>query len=120
MELQVKNYIILCVVSLLLGAGLAYKLTSPRIETIEKIVERVVTIRETVKPDGTIIKEVITKDKEKQKQVVASLPKNKVNLSYTRSNVYGLEYQRRIAGPVFIGASVNSEGVLGISIGLEF
>lgn len=116
-----RNYIIVLFLGVLIGSGLVYKLRPAQIETKVVVQEKQVIKREIVRKDGTVIKEEITKDSVKQtNKVVPKLALNKVIIGLNQERVYNFEYQRRIAGPWFIGASVNSERVLGINLGLEF
>ena len=92
-----------------------------------KIVERVVT-----RPDGTTEKETITEDKTKTEKetLESSLTVNKkpdwkvsglsgLDLS-NKSQFYGVQVDRRIIGPVFVGVTATTNKTIGLSVGMEF
>lgn len=91
-----------------------------------KVVERIVT-----RPDGTTEKETVTEDKTlSQKETLdQSLVVNKkpnwkasglAGLDISESQFYGVQVERRILGPFFVGAMVTTNKTIGLSIGMEF
>lgn len=111
--------------------------------TKEKNNNKDIVIVETRYPDGTVKKEthivdkgtiVIDKSKEssdtkdsKSETIVSNTkPQWKASgllgvADYSLSNrVYGLEVERRILGPIFLGAWGMNNKQLGVSLGLEF
>lgn len=114
------------------------KYSSPtKIITIEKektVENRNVVTRTTEKknPDGsstttTVIKDRTIVDSETDKMTVIKNDKAQLKidalLGYDTKNkeqVYGLQVQKRFAGPVFVGAWGTTQGTLGISAGIEF
>lgn len=116
-----RNYVIVLFLGVLIGSGLVWQLRPPRIETKTVVQEREVIKREIVQKDGTVIKEVIEKDKVKEQQVVRRIDlKYKLVLNYDQNKKAQAQALYRLAGPWFVGASIDSNGVLGVSIGLEF
>lgn len=112
-----------------------------RTETVTKEVEtkhnNIVTTEHTVKqPDGTIITDTEIKDTsfetKKETQDVKSdtvvqnaKPQWKVNLMSNfqagpLSYLYGASVERRILGPVFVGAFGNVDQKYGVTVGIEF
>lgn len=131
-----RNYIItglVClVIGVLAGSALFPKVKEKTVETeVERVVKDVQTVIKVVtRPDGT--KEEVTTiiDKSKQstdKTSTKIIAKNDWHISasgsrtFTDSSMtYTLQVERRIIGDVFLGASVNSEKQVGLTLGLEF
>lgn len=99
-------------------------------ETRKDIVKTVKTVKA---PDGTTTRESVTKDNSvidkrtaKVKTVPVSSPvKNRLAVSantstFTEVQSYTLTYERRLAGPLWIGINYNTKQVYGLSLGLEF
>lgn len=137
MRLYVLLALLLLVVGIVIG----------RYTTPEKVVTKTVTEVKTVtvvqhdtqtviteKPDGTkttVItdKSVDTTQKDKtqetEKTVENYKPQWKVGVQLAPKNpqyeyFYGVEVERRILGPVFVGAFGNTDRTLGLIVGLEF
>lgn len=129
-----KTVVILCVISAALAAGLT-KFYFPNVKTVE--VEKQVTHKdvETVthevkRPDGTVDtvitttdhSSVILTDTKKEYNVVPNWQISAFALANIKleSSDYGLQAQRRILGPIFVGGMVTSRGNIGVSLGMEF
>lgn len=123
-----------CLVSGALAATGTYYFI-PQIKTVEVTRDVVHTDIQTVThtmtlPNGNIDTTTTTIDHTKRLEVdskttTQSIPKNwLVSGSYatdrTLEPIYGLQVQRRVLGNLFIGASGNTKGVIGLSIGMEF
>jgi hypothetical protein len=108
------------------------------IKTVEvnKVEKRKIKVR-IVRPDGTVeerwVEEDITvtqkenaKEKESSKKVTNQKTQWKVHAlaGVTDSKFdqikYGVQIERRIVGPIFLGAYGMQGGVVGLSIGMEF
>ena len=142
-----KQYRIVVIVGLLLlivGYGIGRYLQPAQIkikkEEVIKEVEVVqkdirIVEREIIRPDGTKEKEKITEDKSQEStkkerdtkestQVVNTKPDWRINgltaLNNNRNIVYGLQVERRILGPISIGAWGVTDSTIGLSVGVEF
>lgn len=131
-----KNYVIIAILSVFIGLGLGSYLF-PRVQ--KEVVE---VEKEVIKKDvRTIIKEVIKKDgtKEVETVIIDNTKETKqskstetvlkpdwhanVGVSHSfkeKDMVYSLTVERRIVGDLFVGATVNSEKTVGVTLGLEF
>jgi hypothetical protein len=97
-------------------------------KTVEKQVDRVVTVVRTVKPDGTVTEEKVVTDKSKivkEDQLKLNVGRSKLSLSALagtdlRSPVYGAHVSKEILGPVSVGIFGLTNGTFGASIGLNF
>lgn len=133
--MNLKTYFI----SVVLFAGLGYgvgRYLQPaeiRIEEKERIKKDVVTIvKEVIKKDGskeivTIIEDKTVVDKSKSETVKNAKPQWKVigviknDISHlTNKPDYGIVVERRILGPVFLGAYADTKSNVGVSVGFEF
>lgn len=122
----------LCLLSAISGGTLVRHFWA-KTETVtvehETVVDRVVTVsKETVKPDGTkIIVSTRTDNSVSHKDAVvhqedtkAVRPDWRISGGYdVKHNYYGM-IDKRILGPVSVGVSARSDGVLGIHLGIEF
>ncbi len=127
-----RNYVILCIVSALIGAGIT-KMYFARevIITKTQTVDHVVTVtHEVVRKDGSkVIDSTITGD-HKQNQVIVdkkapAQPKWSVSVMYGRSikqniELYGTSVTYQILGPIEIGGWGTTDGSLGVQIGVRF
>lgn len=110
----------------------------PQIQTQIKIEEKEVIkkdvrtiIRERTNPDGSTEKEteIIDKSKEKITKEYESITVKKkdwfiaggasININDVKP-VYNVQVNRRIIGPFYLGASVNTRKDVGVQIGFEF
>ena len=118
-------------VVLLVGIAFAYgRYSAPNsVETREVIKKETEYItREIKQADGTVIKEVISRDlteKEKDKKTVFQKPQYKVSIipQYSfddKKMVYGASVEKRISGPIFVGLYADTNKTVGISVGIEF
>lgn len=135
---------------LLCGVGLGYALLPKKVEIKTVVVEskqseaernkhKETTTTEVVKPDGT--KETVTKTTEdtstqktvtsdtrteREKTVVYGGPPFGVRIlagtdfSVGKSIDYGVSVDKRVLGPITVGAFGFSGGVVGLSMGLQF
>jgi hypothetical protein len=122
---------IVAIVGLLIG-GYAGRTLFPKVETkeIEKIQKDIVTIvKEIVKADGT--KEVVTTitDHSKENKVTTTVPQKVDNwhlsvsdskASLNSPDVYGIQIERKLMGPVSLGLRVQTDKVIGITMGVSF
>jgi hypothetical protein len=101
----------------------------PKVETVEKIVEKkevVEVIKELIKKDGTTVRTIerqTTEDKKEDRKV--KINKNNYDLSIqygiiVGEPVYGIQIQRRIFGDFKLGVWGNTKNEFGISLGIEF
>lgn len=138
--MNINKYTLILSISLILlavGYGVGRYLQPARIEIKKeqvevvkkdiKIVEKLIT-----RPDGTTEKETITEDKTKTEKetLESSLTINKkpdwkvsglsgLDLS-SKSQFYGVQVDRRIIGPVFVGVTATTNKTIGLSVGMEF
>jgi hypothetical protein len=134
-------YAIVAVVFLGIGAYLNHRL-NPRIETktIEterEVIKRdvVTVIKEVVRPDGT--KETTTetvdhtrerKESRAEATVIVNITPPKWHLSALAAvpisgpyaPVYGLQIEKRLAGPLFVGINAKTNREVGLVVGYEF
>lgn len=129
-----KTVAIMCLASAVVSAACT-QYFFPQIKTVEvqKEVIRndIQTVTHTVKePDGTTDITTTTTD---HSQVTLTDTKKEFNIvpnwhvsAFADANIklespeYGLNVQRRILGPIFIGASLSNKGNVGASLGMEF
>lgn len=127
-----KTLIVGSVFSFCLGAALVYYFL-PQIKTVEKEVIRnnvVTVVKEVKRPDGTTETEITTTDKTvKHETSVAVTPPIQPNWRIGASAVagvpslkpiYGLQVERRVLGPVWIGVRVETNAQLGAVLSIEF
>jgi hypothetical protein len=123
-----KNSLIIILVVAAVAYGLGRYATPAKAVTVEKeakAVDTSTTTRETIKKDGTVIKEVIKNnivkvERDKSQLVISKKPDWKVSVSYDTKQHYGVEVQRRVLGAVFVGAGYRQDGTINGSIGYEF
>lgn len=127
-----KKIIAISLISLGVGWGIARHTTPVKTVTVEKeLVTRdtdvVTVIKEVVRKDGT--KETVTRIEDKSKEttdksVVSKVdnykPQYKIDLFAGTDKEYMLSAQRRIFSNVFAGVWANTQGTVGVSIGMEF
>lgn len=102
-----------------------------QIETVKKDILTVV--KEVTKKDGTKKTIITTTDhstevKDTESSIVAIIPKDKMNRisllpqtqNFREIDSYTLSYERRLAGPLWIGINYNTKQIYGIGLGLEF
>jgi hypothetical protein len=115
----------------LLLVALGYWLAPEKRIIEEKIVNRdvITKIIEKQLPDGTIITETEILDRSKEKSRIDSIPPTKTNIIIRgmagidfRSNniVYGAGIDKRLLGPIWIGAYGHTNGLVGMSLSLSF
>ncbi len=84
--------------------------------------------RETVKPDGTVVKETIKKDTAtKENQTVVDNKKAGFKVSVipqynfdTKQTIYGATIEKRIVGNVFAGIYADTNKTVGVVVSMEF
>jgi hypothetical protein len=134
----VKNVLLLgstcLIIGLLVGACLTYKykprtVTKTEVVTQQVVQNHIVTIVKTVTaPNGskteteTITDNTVHTEKEDKVKIKEPLwhvsAGVQTGLQFIPS--YSLQVERRIAGPLFIGARGATDGVVGFTLGLEF
>lgn len=126
-----KTVFVLCLVSASL-ASYATKKMYPDVkkEVVERVVskDKIVTVtKEVVRPDGTRETDTIkTEDKLQVKDNSTLITEVRqsdwhISLGYTlKQQVYQLGVERRILGPLFLGAYGRSDKSLGVSLSFEF
>jgi hypothetical protein len=128
-----KNIAIALAVGLILGGALVWKFY-PRVQ-IETKVEEVVkkdirtVVRVIEKPDGSKVTESETIDRSRE-QTTATQKVNPPALWLAsvgvaskldrQDPVYNLTVQRRILGPFFLGAGLNTKGAGNVTLTMEF
>lgn len=141
---QYRNIAIVGLLLLAVGYGTGRYLQPAKIQIKkEEVIKEVEVIkkdiriveREITRPDGTKEKERITEDKSqestkkekdtKESTLIANKkPDWRVNglaaLNNDRNVVYGLQVERRILGPISVGAFGLTDTTVGLSVGLEF
>lgn len=141
---QYRNVAIVGLLLLVVGYGTGRYLQPAKIQIKkEEVIKEVEVIkkdiriveREITRPDGTKEKERITEDKSqestkkekdtKESTLIANKkPDWRVNglaaLNNDRNIVYGLHVERRILGPISVGAFGLTDTTVGLSVGIEF
>ena len=128
-----QKYVYLLVV--LLGASGGYYLgrATARPETVtvtEQQKDKIITIVRTVKsPNGTITRDrTTTEDRIVERNLIEIKPLPKPNWrisggysgGFALVPAYQLSIERRILGPVFLGANADTAGRFGVTAGFEF
>lgn len=138
--MDLKHELIVGAVLLLIGFSIGKFFTPARVETkIVTVVQKVevtqhdTTTTETTHTDGT--KTTVTVDKSvdstrtdsttKSDTVVDGKPRWNIAVDFAPQNpeigyFYGVNVKRRMLGPVFAGAFINTDRRVGVSLGLEF
>ena len=106
------------------------KLTIQEKEVIKKDIQTV--IKEVVKPDGTkeTTTTIVDHSKESTKKQVEQIVNKKndwfvaagaeARFNDLQNPVYKIEANRRILGDIFVGATVNTQGAVGVQLGFTF
>jgi hypothetical protein len=125
------------IVAFVIALGLGYYLgtsygAKTEVKTVEKEIVKtdvVTRIVETERPDGSKSKEttIVDRSRETKKSsatitVSAPPPANRVGISalFNEPREYELRYERRLAGPLWLGISANTKQVYGVSVAYEF
>ncbi len=127
-----KNYVILCILSALVGAFLSKSyFTREVVVTKTQVVDHTVVVTHTVvAKDGTkTIDSTITDDKKEHQTVVdqkaSKAPKWGISALYGTSithkvELYGTSVTYQILGPIEVGAWGLTNGSAGVSVGIRF
>jgi len=128
-------YTAIFLVALGLGAYLDHRYNISTItQTVEKeVIKRdVVTIvKEVVRPDGTKDTTTTTTDRSKENRtdsstVVKAAPLYHISaiasipLNASPTPIYGIQIERRFAGPFFLGVNAQTNLHIGLVVGMEF
>lgn len=137
MMMGLKTVLILCLISAALAAAITEQFF-PKTRTVEVqhdvIHNDIQTIVKTVKlPSGeidsttTIVDHTKRVDTDTRTAISATIPPNwfvAVNANVIKTDfvtpAYGVQVNRRILGPIFVGAQLNTRGEYGLSLGMEF
>ena len=138
MQLSLKSLGIYTLVIAALSVGVT-KYFFPNVETKLSIQEKEVikkdiqtVIKEIVKPDGTkeTTTTIVDHSKESSKKTLEQIVNKKNDwfvaagvesrLSEMNNPLYKIEVNRRIIGDVFVGATANTNGTLGLQVGFQF
>lgn len=123
-----KNTMLVVLVSLIIGFIGGRRSISPEITVNEVIKEKIVTQIRTVKsPDGTvIIDETKTEDRKTETKAVIPVIESKWHISADVSYgidlkpLYGLQVERKVLGPMYLGVRATTAGTVGIVLGATF
>ena len=132
-----KNILLTGAICLILGVGLGSqifpRIKTETVETEKEVVRKdvVTVVKEVIRPDGTKETTSTTTDKTKENKSATVTSKTlasnyHISISATTNDiklqeiVYGVQVQKRIAGPLFLGLTVNTQKQAGISVGMEF
>lgn len=135
--MTIKQAIIACLLSAIVSAAFTQyyfpKIQTKTVETTKEVVRTdVQTVIKTVTHPGgdtesttTIIDHTQRIETAKKTDVTITKKDWLVAASYSTSihtlePIYGVQVNRRILGPAYIGALLNNKGEVGLSIGLEF
>lgn len=139
--MKILHVLLIMLVSLVLGYGLGRYLAPVKIEKqmveVEKEVIKkdiVTVIKEIKRPDGTVEttsstvdRSEVVKEIEKEIRVEVEAKKHDWLLralvearDFALPPNYGVGLERRILGPIFLGAYYVSTKTIGLSVGLEF
>ena len=133
MTLSLKALLITSVAIAAIAYGLGRYASPVKTVEVEKVVKEIdhdTTTRDTKRPDGTVIHEVIVKDKTKTEKDTTKIVDNKKPDWFLaggyglNGTAYSLEANRRILGAVFVGAQVtyipDKDNVVLVKVGYEF
>lgn len=140
-----KNYIIVSVISLLVGAGIVNYAFPPKVETkiqevtkeVEVIKRDIVVVTEKVtQKDGTIVEKTRTEDKSidtSKKDTKASSETTVTNEKQYRVSVragakgiinpeviYSLGIEKKLIGPLNVGVHGSTDKQFGVSLSYDF
>lgn len=116
-------------ITLLIGVGLGiflvkFHVNVPLQETKIEKVDKKVTVRETTKKNGTVIKETIIQDKvSKSSTVVPNRKKWHIDITqqlWDKDETKTLSVSRHIGMDIFVTGTANTKGDFGIGLGIEF
>lgn len=132
-----KSVVVIALLTLGLGfylgkqASSVSETTTQEQDTTKKDV--VTIIKEVTRPDGskettTTVTDHTKETENKQSSATVIVPvvaMNKASVSVLSSSFkdvdsYTLSYERRLAGPIWVGANYNTKQIYGLSIGMEF
>lgn len=121
------RYVLILSAVLIISTALFIRQYMPREVTKTVTIEHTVTqTHEVIAPDGTRTIDSTTHVDEQVKTVDSKNPVPNWFVTagsgfsfYQNKQIYMLSVNRRIIGPIFIGASGSSEGSIGIHIGVE-
>lgn len=128
--MAVKVQIVILMAVLALGVYIGTKLVKPVVQTVEVdhavTQTNVVTVtHEVTHTDGTKETIITSTDKsvvkvDESKSTVVAQKDYFVVASATMDRVYGLSVNKRVLGPIFVGAGYQTNGTLSANIGMEF
>lgn len=139
--MSIRLYLLLALLLLVVGYSLGRYFTPQKVVTETIIKTKTITVVQhdtqttvTEKPDGTKTTVIVDKSVDtthqdqtidKTKVVENNKPDWHIGVDFSPKNpqyeyFYGARVERRILGPMFIGAFGNIDRTLGASIGLEF
>lgn len=136
--MELKNVAIVVVITAVLSAVITkYYFPKLQMQTVEVekevIKNNIVTVTKVVKDkDGNETTETTVVDKSTTKNTdskVVSIAASKdwmisasaqTDFKEGLKPVYGLQVQRRILGPFYLGATANTDRAIGVSVGFEF
>lgn len=139
--MSIRLYVLLALLLLVIGYSLGRYFTPQKVVTKTVIETKTVTVVQrdtqttvTEKPDGTKTTVIVDKSIDtthqdqtidKTKTVENNKPDWHVGLQLAPKNpqyeyFYGVQVERRILGPVFVGAFGDTDRTLGLVVGLEF
>jgi hypothetical protein len=126
MEINSKTTMLLCILSLVIGAVGGYKSAVPIIKTITVSKDKIVTVTKIVHDKNGNTTEESTRTEDKKSADIASKPETKlspqwlVSVGSTNSHDIIIGVNRRILGPVFVGVTGATNGSLSLNVGWEF
>jgi hypothetical protein len=136
--MELKNVAILVLITAVLSAVITkYYFPKLQMQTVEVekevIKNNIVTVTKIVKDkDGNETSETTTVDRSTTKNTdskVVSIAASKdwmisasaqTDFKEGLKPVYGVQVQRRILGPFYVGGTVNTDRAVGVSVGFEF
>jgi hypothetical protein len=137
--MTLKTQLLLAALLLALGfyVGTTYGPEQQKTEIQEReVIKRdiVTVVREVKRPDGTVERSEVTTDKSKERKQVEStvlvsvkpaVPLNRLGVTahtdnFRQADSYTLSYERRLAGPLWVGLNYNTKQVYGASLAWEF
>lgn len=135
MTFSIRTVTLLVLIAVIVTAGVShyyYPLTKTIEVEREVIKNNIVTVTHTVKEkDGRV--DIITTTTDKSQKIESNTKTKSINLQtnwlvsglyetdiHALQPTYGLQVNRRILGPVFISAVLNTKGSVGLGLGFEF
>lgn len=115
-----KSIVVSLAIGMIVGALLMKKYSAPSI--IEKTITKdhvVTVIRRTKNKDGSSQTDTTRTEDRNQVRTESKQPEYMISAGILGAG-YQVSAQRRLFGPVWLGANASTQGMLGLTVGIEF